>query len=150
MATRLRRCERTGDQRSPDAELAAGFIHRQRAEHERSRTPGADVPQPHGPDQAALGQPIWDYYREHPGEGAAFTGAMSGVSAMIAGQVAAAAAVTGSRRIVDVGGGHGTLLRALLATAPQARGVVLDLPEVAATAPPADRQPARNRHTTPR
>jgi SAM-dependent methyltransferase len=90
-------------------------------------------------DEAALGQTIWDYYREHPGEGATFTGAMSGVSAMIAGQVAAAAAVTEARRIVDVGGGHGTLLRALLATAPQARGVVLDLPEVAATAPAAER-----------
>jgi SAM-dependent methyltransferase len=89
--------------------------------------------------EAALGQPIWDYYREHPDEGAAFTGAMSGVSAMIAGQVAAAAAVTDCRRIVDVGGGHGTLLRALLATAPLARGVVLDLPEVAATAPAAER-----------
>jgi hypothetical protein len=89
--------------------------------------------------EAALGQTIWDYYREHPGEGAAFNGAMSGVSAMIAGQVAAAAAVSDCRRIVDVGGGHGTLLRALLATAPQARGVVLDLPEVAATAPAAER-----------
>jgi hypothetical protein len=89
--------------------------------------------------EAALGQTIWDYYREHPGEGAAFTGAMSGVSAMIAGQVAAAAAVGECRRIVDVGGGHGTLLRALLATAPRAQGVVLDLPEVAATAPAAER-----------
>jgi len=89
--------------------------------------------------EAALGRPIWEYYREHPDEGAAFTGAMSGVSAMIAGQVASAADVSGSRRIVDVGGGHGTLLRALLTTAPQARGVVLDLPEVAATAPPDER-----------
>jgi hypothetical protein len=89
--------------------------------------------------EAALGQPIWDYYREHPDEGAAFAGAMSGVSAMIAGQVAAVADVAGTRRIVDVGGGHGTLLRALLATAPQAEGVVLDLPEVVAAAPPAER-----------
>jgi hypothetical protein len=89
--------------------------------------------------EAALGQPIWDYYREHPDEGAAFAGAMSGVSAMIAAQVAAVADVAGTRRIVDVGGGHGTLLRALLATAPQAEGVVLDLPEVVAAAPPAER-----------
>jgi SAM-dependent methyltransferase len=85
--------------------------------------------------QAGLGQTIWEYYREHPGEGAAFAGAMSGVSAMIAGQAAAAVDVTGARRIVDVGGGHGTMLRALLAGAPQARGVVLDQPEVVALAP---------------
>jgi O-methyltransferase domain len=89
--------------------------------------------------EAALGQPIWDYYRDHPDEGAAFTGAMSGVSAMIAGQVAERADVRECRRIVDVGGGHGTLLRALLATAPQARGVVLDLPEVVRSAPAAER-----------
>jgi len=61
------------------------------------------------------------------------------VSDMIAGQVAAAAAVADSRRIVDVGGGHGTLLRALLATAPQAEGEVLDLPEVVTAAPAAER-----------
>jgi hypothetical protein len=88
---------------------------------------------------ATLGVPLWEYYREHPAEGAAFAGAMSGVSAMIAGQVAAAADLARARRIVDVGGGHGTLLRALLATAPQAEGVVLDLPEVVAAAPPAER-----------
>jgi O-methyltransferase domain len=88
---------------------------------------------------AALGQPIWDYYSDHPDEGAAFAGAMSGVSATIAGQVAAVAAVTGRASIVDVGGGHGTLLRAMLATAPQARGIVLDLPEVVRTAPAAER-----------
>ena len=89
--------------------------------------------------RAALGQPIWDYYRDHPDEGAAFTGAMSGVSAMIAGQVAERADVRGCGRIVDVGGGHGTLLAALLATAPRAQGVVLDLPEVVRIAPAAER-----------
>jgi hypothetical protein len=88
---------------------------------------------------AGLGQTIWDYYRDHPDEGAAFNGAMSGVSAMLAGQVAEAAAITGSPHIVDVGGGHGTMLRALLARAPQARGTVLDLPEVVAAAPAAER-----------
>lgn len=89
--------------------------------------------------EAALGQSVWDYYRAHPDEGAAFAGAMSGVSAMIAGQVAAVAAVADAQRIVDVGGGHGTLLRALLAAAPRAEGVVLDLPEVVAAAPAAER-----------
>jgi O-methyltransferase domain len=89
--------------------------------------------------EAGLGQTIWDYYREQPAEGAAFAGAMSGVSAMIAGQVAAAVDVSGARRIVDVGGGQGTMLRALLAVAPQATGVVLDQPEVVAAAPAAER-----------
>src|SRR6202042_1801382 len=56
--------------------------------------------------EAALGESIWDYYRDHPDEGAAFAGAMSGVSAMIAGQVADRADVRECRRVVDVGGGH--------------------------------------------
>jgi SAM-dependent methyltransferase len=89
--------------------------------------------------EAALGQPIWDYYRDHPDEGAAFARAMSGVSATIAGQVAERADVRECRRIVDVGGGQGTLLRALLATAPRAQGVLLDLPEVVRIAPAAER-----------
>jgi SAM-dependent methyltransferase len=89
--------------------------------------------------EAALGQPIWDYYRDHPDEGAAFAGAMSGVAATTAVQVAETADVRECRRIVDVGGGHGTLLRALLATAPHAQGIVLDLPEVVAIAPAAER-----------
>jgi hypothetical protein len=37
--------------------------------------------------------------------------------------------------IVDVGGGHGTLLAAILAAAPASRGVLYDLPLVVADAP---------------
>ena len=54
MAARLRRRERVVHQRGADAELAAGTVNRQRAEHERRDAPGADVPQPHGAHQPAL------------------------------------------------------------------------------------------------
>ncbi len=37
--------------------------------------------------------------------------------------------------IVDVGGGHGPLLAAILAAAPASRGVLYDLPRVVADAP---------------
>lgn len=40
---------------------------------------------------------------------------------------------------MDVGGGHGTILRALLTRAPHAQGIVLDLPEVIGSAPAAER-----------
>src|SRR5882757_977032 len=53
MATRLRRRERVVHQRSPSAKLAGGYLYRERAEHERRDAPDADVPQPHGPHQAA-------------------------------------------------------------------------------------------------
>ena len=41
-------------QRRADAELATGWIDRQRAQHQRRDASGADVPQPQGSDQAAL------------------------------------------------------------------------------------------------
>jgi SAM-dependent methyltransferase len=85
--------------------------------------------------RSALGQQLWDYYRDHPEEGALFAKAMTDLSTLLADAVAAAVDLDGRRTIVDVGGGRGTLLTRLLAGAPQARGVVLDRPEVVATAP---------------
>ena len=83
---------------------------------------------------AALGCDIWAYLREHPGQASHFAGAMTGLSAARAPVVAAHLDTSPYRRIVDVGGGHGFLLRALLARAPEASGVVFDLPEVVAGA----------------
>ena len=54
MSARAGGRQRVVHQRSSDAELAAGRIDRQRAQHQRRNAPGADVPQPHGPDQPAL------------------------------------------------------------------------------------------------
>ena len=84
--------------------------------------------------QAALGQGIWDYLREQPDQASHFAGAMTGLSAARAPVVAAHLDTSPYRRIVDVGGGQGLLLRALLAGAPRASGVLFDLPEVAAGA----------------
>jgi hypothetical protein len=82
--------------------------------------------------QAALGQDIWAYLREHPDQASHFAGAMTGLSTARAPVVAAHLDTSRYRRIVDVGGGHGFLLRALIAHAPQASGVLFDLPEVVA------------------
>jgi SAM-dependent methyltransferase len=62
---------------------------------------------------------------------------MTGLSASFAGPVTAAFDTAPYKRIVDVGGGHGNLLRALLGRAPHATGVLFDLPEVAGGAPDA-------------
>lgn len=82
--------------------------------------------------RAALGQDVWDYYRDHPDEGDRFADAMSGLSAQLAPLVTAALDVAPYKRIIDVGGGHGTLLRALLVDAADATGVLFDLSEVVA------------------
>lgn len=84
--------------------------------------------------KAALGEEWWDYFGHHPEEGATFARWMSALSAMTADQVAATVDLSPYRRIVDVGGGHGVLLRRLLAVAPHAHGVLFDLPEVVAGA----------------
>jgi SAM-dependent methyltransferase len=81
-----------------------------------------------------LGMGLWDYYREHPEEGAAFARAAGSLSASIALEIAACYDVTRFTRIVDIGGSQGVLLAALLQAAPQATGVLFDRPEVIAEA----------------
>ncbi|HEX2064598.1 MAG TPA: methyltransferase [Acidimicrobiales bacterium] len=80
--------------------------------------------------EPALGTDLWDYYRHHPEEGAAFAAAMGNVSAAVAEEVVARYEVAPFRRMVDVGGSHGVLLAALLRANPDATGVLFDRPEV--------------------
>jgi O-methyltransferase domain/Dimerisation domain len=82
------------------------------------------------PASTVLGSELWDYYQEHPEEGAAFTGTVENASASIAIEIAACCDLTRFTRIVDVRGRHGALLASLLDAAPQATGVLFDRPEV--------------------
>jgi hypothetical protein len=87
----------------------------------------------------ALGIPVWDYYKANPEEGLSFARGMGNLSALVAMDVARLYDPSAFRRIVDVGGSQGVLLRALLERAPQARGVLFDLPEVVGSAPAHER-----------
>ena len=60
---------------------------------------------------------------------------MTGQSGLSVGPVVDAYDFTRFGTIVDVAGGHGRLLAAILASAPDAQGVLYDLPEVIAGAP---------------
>jgi hypothetical protein len=60
----------------------------------------------------------------------AFNGGMTGVSAMSIDAAVPLYDFTDRRLIVDVGGGHGALLAAVLAQSPTAQGVLFDLPSV--------------------
>ena len=84
----------------------------------------------HSQARAALGTDTWGYYAENPEEGAAFARGMSNLSAIVAAQVAPAYDFSRFERIVDVGGSEGMMLAAALKSAPSARGVLFDLPEV--------------------
>jgi len=78
-----------------------------------------------------FGQPVWEYYAAHPKDAAVFNDAMTGLTEMVNAAVTSAYDFSGLRKIVDVGGGHGALLAAILKANPAARGVLFDLPHVA-------------------
>lgn len=82
------------------------------------------------------GKEFFDYLGDEPEFGQIFNDAMTGQSGLSIGPVVQAYDFTRFATIVDVAGGHGRLLGAILASAPDAEGVLYDLPEVIAGAPP--------------
>jgi SAM-dependent methyltransferase len=56
-----------------------------------------------------------------------FNRAMTEITRLVANEVARVYDFSGARRIVDVGGGYGELVAAILKTHPKARGVVVDM-----------------------
>lgn len=83
-----------------------------------------------------FGKPLWDYFRDNEEEGRIFNAAMTSFSGMTAAAVAQTYDFNRFSKIVDVGGGHGLLLATLLNSAPVARGVLYDLPQVTKDAGP--------------
>lgn len=86
--------------------------------------------------EAVRGMPMFDYLETNPEYAARFNDAMTGVSKIAITAAVPAYDFSAHRRIVDVGGGHGALLAAVLRSAPAAEGVLFDLPSVAAGAAP--------------
>jgi hypothetical protein len=87
-----------------------------------------------------LGMDPWTYYAKNAEEGQFFARGMSNLSAMVSQDVARVYAPRSeTRRIVDVGGSEGVLLRGLLERAPNARGVLFDRADVVGHVKPSDR-----------
>jgi C-methyltransferase len=82
-----------------------------------------------------LGKGFFDHLNDDVRLAALFHGAMTSISGMAEHTIVAAYDFKRCQTIVDVGGGHGRLLAAILSAAPPARGVLYDLPEVVADAP---------------
>jgi hypothetical protein len=76
------------------------------------------------------GEPFFEHLAREPEIEAAFQASMAGRSAQEAGDVVAAYDFAGVHRLVDVGGGQGVLLAAILRSAPQLRAVLVDRPIV--------------------
>lgn len=82
----------------------------------------------------AFGAGVWEYRALHPGYAALFDGAMSRLAAMHIDAVLAAYPFSMLQRVVDLAGGVGTLLIALLSAHSGMRGVLFDLPHVVQSA----------------
>lgn len=80
------------------------------------------------------GMSFFDYTDTDPELAQVFNDAMTGASAVSIESAVPAYDFSNSKLIVDVGGGHGALLAAVLRKAPDARGVLFDLPQVVAGA----------------
>jgi hypothetical protein len=77
------------------------------------------------------GQPVFDWYNEHPQEAQSFSRAMEGTTRIVEAALLASWTPPPFELAVDIGGSRGTLLSALLARAPEARGILFDLPGIA-------------------
>ena len=80
------------------------------------------------------GQPFYGYLLAHPRAAARFNVAMTGFSSHETAAILEAYDFSDVRNVVDIGGGHGALLAALLRAHPQMWGTLFDLPSVLAGA----------------
>jgi hypothetical protein len=84
---------------------------------------------------ALRGKPVFEYLADEKELGEIFNQAMTSGSELSIAPLIAAYDFSPYGTVVDVGGGHGRLLSAILAATPQARGILFDLPQVVAGAP---------------
>jgi SAM-dependent methyltransferase len=77
------------------------------------------------------GMPPFDFLGKHPEAAAIFNAAMTSITAQTEEAIADAYDFSGIRKLIDVGGGHGRLLAAILKRNPTLRGVLFELPHAA-------------------
>ncbi|HZE02669.1 MAG TPA: methyltransferase [Pseudonocardiaceae bacterium] len=78
------------------------------------------------------GTKVFDYLAEHPEDAAVFDAAMTSISTNESVSIARAYDFSRFSTIVDVGGGRGGLLAAILSANPHLQGVLFDVPTVVA------------------
>jgi C-methyltransferase len=86
---------------------------------------------------ALRGKESFDYFAEQPELAELFNRTMTSISRLTDVSVVAGYDFSAYPTIVDVGGGHGPLLAAILAAAPSSRGVLYDMRRVVASGPAA-------------
>ena len=86
--------------------------------------------------ERVFGMERFVYLAQHPEESAIFDRAMSAGSRMVVAAIASAYDFAAAGTVVDVGGGRGTLIAAILRAHPTARGILFDQAHVVAGAEP--------------
>lgn len=76
------------------------------------------------------GMGVWEYYKENPDRGLNLMKAMAGVSGAVLKEVINAYDFSNSKVIVDIGGGNGAMMQAVLEAAPHSKGIIFDEPYV--------------------
>ena len=76
------------------------------------------------------GMPVWKYYESHPEDGANFAKAMSGMTEAAVMHIIPAYDFTPYQAIVDIGGGNGAMLCAILKGSQMSHGLVFDEPYI--------------------
>jgi len=82
----------------------------------------------------AVGVEFFDYMAANTEQGAIFNQAMTDFGQGVSNAVVHGYDFSGLERVIDVGGSHGSLIRAILHAYPEMRGVLFDLPHVAESA----------------
>ena len=77
-----------------------------------------------------FGMPVWEFFERNPENAAIFNNAMSNLTAGLNDGLLASYDFSSIGKIVDVGGGHGGLITAILQTSPKMKGVLFDAPSV--------------------
>jgi hypothetical protein len=83
-----------------------------------------------------VGRELFDYFRDHPEESAVFNAAMVNLTQAFIPAVLAAYDFSQTRLLVDVGGGHGSVMGAILQKYSQMRGILFDIDHVVSGAAP--------------
>jgi hypothetical protein len=85
--------------------------------------------------EALHGLDVWAHRQAHPDENEIFNATMAALTSLVAVAVADSYDFTGRSRVVDIGGGEGVLLDAVLRRHPEVSGTVFDVPHAVAAAP---------------
>ncbi len=80
------------------------------------------------PSEYVWGMPTFEYFAKHPDMLATFNAAMAEHTRSVAPEIIAGYDFSRFGTLVDIGGGNGTLLAAILNAVPGLRGVLFDLP----------------------